>query len=421
MRGDPSSPPQDHTLVWRVGLGTTLALAMAVGPLALYALSALSPYVIAELQLTRTQFGALATLSFVISACLSVASGVLIDRVGGRRVLLLLFVTGGAALIAVTVAPTYPWLLVAVAATGFAGALSNPVTNQVVAVLIRPGRRGLLMGIKQSGVQVGQFLTGLTLPAAAAIVGWRAATSASVVLVLVGIVLVVMVVPRQRSGARSTHYTPTAPRDSLPRGVWWLTAYTLLMGAALQATNVYLPLYAYEEVGLTPVIAGATTGVMGGVGLVSRIGWGRITEHVTSSRGALAFLALAATTGVVLLATAAAGPPALLWIGITIHAGTVMAANVVVMMAVVGLVPSRQVGRASGILAVGMYIGFAAGPVSFGGLADASGSYMVGWIVLAGVYLTAAGLIAAWARNPAAESSANQPGRGVSSADGRTE
>lgn len=420
MRGDPSSPPQDHSLVWRVGLGTALALGMGVGPLALYALSALSPYVIAELHLTRTQFGGLATLSFVISACLSVASGVLIDRVGGRRVLLLLFLTGGAALIAVTVAPTYPWLLVAVAATGVAGALSNPVTNQVVAALIRPGRRGLLMGIKQSGVQLGQFLTGLTLPAAAAIVGWRTATSTSVVLAVVGIVLVLMIVPRQRS-AVGAHYQQAADRNSLPRGVWWLTAYTLLMGAALQATNVYLPLYAYEEVGLTPVIAGATTGVMGGVGLVARVGWGRTTEYVTSSRGTLTFLALAATTGVVCLAVAAEGLPVLLWVGVTIHAGTVMAANVVVMMAVVGLVPVSQVGRASGILAVGMYIGFAAGPVSFGALADASGTYMPGWIVLAGVYLLAAGLILAWARQSGTEPAARQSRKGVASADSRTE
>lgn len=376
---------------------------MGVGPLATYALSALSPFVIAEFGLTRTQFGMLATLSFVISASLSVASGSLIDRVGGRRVLVLLFVTGGSALLAVTVAPTYAWLLVAMAATGFSQSLSNPVTNQVIAVLVPPGRRGLLMGIKQSGVQIGQFLAGATLPAAAAVVGWRAATSGSVLLAVVGVVLVLAVVPKRRPTAPAAAGDADVGRDALPHGVWWLTGYTLLMGAALQATNVYLPLYAFEEVGLSAVLAGATTGVMGAVGLVARIGWGRIAEYARSTRGPLLFLALAAITAVACLAAAGAGVPWLLWVGIAIHAATVMASNVVVMMAVVGLVPSEQVGRASGILALGMYVGFAAGPVSFGGLADITGNYAIGWGVLAGVYFVAAGLIGVWSRRSMAE------------------
>jgi MFS family permease len=395
--------PEPPTL-WRFGLGATLALAMGVGPLALYALSALSPFVIAELGLTRTQFGALATLAFVVSASLSVASGTLIDRVGGRRMLLLLFVTAGGALVAVTAAPTYAWLLVAVAATGFSQSLSNPVTNQVVAVLVPPGRRGLLMGIKQSGVQMAQFLAGATLPAAAAFVGWRAATSGSVVLVVVGIALVLVIVPTARAPVAAPEHDARveAGRDALPPGVWWLTGYTLLMGAALQATNVYLPLYAFEEIGMSAVVAGATTGVMGAVGVVARIGWGRITEYVTSTRGPLVFLALAATAAVVSLGLASAGVPALLWLGIGIHSGTVMAANVVVMMALVGLVPPGHVGRASGILAVGMYVGFAAGPVSFGWLADTTGGYATGWGVLAAIYLVAAALIMIWSRGSAA-------------------
>lgn len=396
-------PEPDRPTLWRFGLGATLALAMGVGPLALYALSALSPFVIAELGLTRTQFGALATLSFVVSASLSVASGTLIDRVGGRRVLLLLFLTAGGALGAVTAAPSYAWLLVAVAATGFSQSLSNPVTNQVVAVLVAPGRRGLLMGIKQSGVQMAQFLAGATLPVAASVVGWRAATSGSVLLAVVGIALVLAIVPPRAPVGDPEHEARVETgRGALPPGVWWLTGYTLLMGASLQATNVYLPLYAFEEIGLSAVVAGATTGVMGAVGVAARIGWGRIAERVTSTRGPLVFLALAATTAVVSLGLASAGVPVLLWLGIGIHSSTVMAANVVVMMALVGLVPPGHVGRASGILAVGMYVGFAAGPVSFGWLADTTGSYTIGWGVLAAIYLVGAGLIIIWSRGSAA-------------------
>jgi predicted MFS family arabinose efflux permease len=318
--------------------------------------------------------------------------------VGGRRILLLLFAAGAAALLAVTSAQTYVWLLGAVAATGFSQSLSNPVTNHVIAGMVPAGRRGLLMGTKQSGVQLGQFLAGATLPAAAAVVGWRAAASGSVILAVVGFALVLVVVPDRRCQAEAGARDPEGQREALPPGVWWLTAYAFLMGAALQAANVHLPLYAFEEVRLSAVVAGATTGVMGAVGLVSRIGWGRIVEHVRSPTGPLVSLALAATISVLFLAVASPATPSVLWLGVAIHAATVMSSNVVVMMAVVDLAPSGQVGRSSGILAVGMYVGFAIGPVSFGALADASGGYTAGWAILAVVYLVAAGLILAWSR-----------------------
>lgn len=401
----PTTTPR--SLRWRFAFGGTLALAMGIGPLAIYVLSALSPAITAEFGLSRTELGALATASYVVTACLSIVTGGAIDRLPARRVLLVLFVLGGASLAGIGAAPGYLALLVAVGLSGLTQALSNPVTNQSIAMLLPAGHRGLTMGVKQSGVQMCQFIAGITLPLLAVVIGWRGATLTMPLLALGGIVLVLLVLPR--TPPRSTRTANRSePRRPLPVAVWWLAAYSVLIGAGLQATNVYVPLYAFEAVGLGAVLAGATTGVLGGVGVLSRMGWGRLAERVATTQRPLAVLALGGMVAALLLNLAVV-TPALVWVGVVVHALTAVAANVVTMMAVVRRVDLPQLGRASGVLALGLYLGFAIGPVAFGALADLTGTYALGWNVLLGVYLSATVLTVLWTRQERRNAVAGTP------------
>ncbi|MFC7511967.1 hypothetical protein ACFQV4_23155 [Streptomyces thermocarboxydus] len=100
------------------------------------------------------------------------------------------------------------------------------------------------MGVKQSGVQMSQFGAGLLLPSVALWWGWRGAALAAAVVAVAGLVMVRGAVPAvPPSPSRGTGHRLAA----LPAGVWWLTGYALASGAAIQATNVYLPLYAFER------------------------------------------------------------------------------------------------------------------------------------------------------------------------------
>lgn len=391
LAGGTTRPPAG----WRFAFGSTLALAMGIGPLAIYVLSALSPAIIAELDLTRTQFGVLATSSYLVTAALSIVTGGVIDRARARAVIVVLFLLGGASLAGIGVAPGYLGLLLAVSLSGLTQALSNPVTNQAIATLLPAGHRGLTMGVKQSGVQMCQFLAGATLPILAVLVGWRGAVLTMPVLALGGVVLTLAVIPREPRATTARVRVPRSERATLPAAVWWLAAYSLLIGAGLQATNVYVPLYSYEEVGLGAVLAGGTTGLLGAVGVVSRMGWGRLAERVSPPQRPLALLAVGAmcAAGLLFLAPQMA---ALVWVGVAVHALTAVAANVVTMMAVVRVVDLPQLGRASGVLALGLYLGFAAGPVAFGALADATGTYGLGWLCLIGIYLLAAVMTTVW-------------------------
>ena len=378
------------------GLAVALAFAMGAGPIVIHTLAALSPAITTDLGLTRTQFGLLATTTFVVTALLSVPAGAAVDRYEPRRMLGVLFLVSIVALVGLGLAPGYVGLVIAAAVAGLSLALANPVTNRSVALLIPAGQRGLIMGVKQSGVQLLQAITGAVLPVLAVVVGWRAAVLTTPLLAVLGLALALAVMPRTllAPGAR-----PSGGRDRgpVPPVVWWLAAYSVLMGSSMQAVNVYVPLYAFEALRFDAVTAGATSGVIGVLGMAARIAWGRVAERVATPQPSLALLALGGLTGVVLLHLARTFP-VLLWAGVVVHALSVLAANVVTMMAVMRRVRVTELGRASGVLSLGLFTGFAIGPVLFGVTVDRSGTYTAGWALLVALYLVAVAITVTWAR-----------------------
>lgn len=380
-----------------VGLAATLTLSMGAGPLVLFALSALSPAIIADLDLTRTAFGTLATTAFLIAAAVSGLLGAATDRLRSRAVMVAIFTGGALALVVAAQAESYLWLLCAVAISGVAQSLSNPVTNRLIAVHVPAPQRGILMGLKQSGVQLSQLFAGLLLPSVALLATWRGAMWAGVAAALLGLLLVARCIPTEGPAVSSTVREETTGRQPLSGSVWWLTGFALFSGAAVQSTNVYLPLFAHQDVGIGPTLAGFTVAVSGAVGMVARILWGRQVKP--SGRPHLALTLLASTSGLSILLLVAAGATstsALLWLGVAGHSASGLAANVVLMVVLLGAVRAERMGAASGVLVIGLYLGFASGPVAMGALLDLTDSYTVGWLIPLGAYISALILTFLW-------------------------
>ena len=57
------------------------------------------------------------------------------------------------------------------------------------------------------------------------------------------------------------------------------------------------------------------------------------------------------------------------------------------MAGVMRVVPAARVGAATGVVSMGMYTGFAAGPLLMGLLLDRTGNFHAGWLVIGGGYL----------------------------------
>jgi MFS family permease len=161
--------------VSRPALTLLLAFAMGVASVVTFIIGALAPFMVAELGLSRTSLGLLATGMIGVAAVLSPLAGYLVDRLGGRPMLLLIFAATAAGLLGMAAAGSYGWLIAGAAVAGIGSAMGNPATNQLISRYVPRGSQGSVIGVKQSGVQGATFLAGLLLPSLGAALGWRRA------------------------------------------------------------------------------------------------------------------------------------------------------------------------------------------------------------------------------------------------------
>ena len=389
-----------------------LTATMAVGPLLTHSLSAMSPLVIADLELTEAQFGLLATTTFFVAAVTAVRTGRWADRLAARTLLVVMFGGAALAMLLTAAAPGYAVLLAAMVLSGLGQVMANPATNRLIRLHVPAGRRASWIGIKQAGVQASQLVAGLTFPALGLLLGWRTA-----VLVAVGAVLLLLVhgwwtVPDNHPGtpvarpSRTTSPSGTttpfrsraagaAARPPMPGAVRAYAAAAALTGLGAQAANVYLPLYAHRELGLDVVAAGATVSVSALVGIASRVLWARVMDRPGADGFVLlAGMALGAAASAVLLILAPLHPGLAwaVWPAAVLHGGAALAVSVVVMSAAMRAVPADRVGASTGVVTMGLYAGFCAGPLALGGLLQLTGSFAVGWGVVLVCYLACAAL-----------------------------
>lgn len=370
-----------------------LTVAMGTGTFPGFAYGVLAPSITEEFALSRVAVGALTTGFFIVGGLGSVLAGRSVDALGARRVMLFSFLVLTAATLGIGLSPSYPLLLASSALAGFALATGNPVTNKIVVERIPTSRRGLAMGVKQAGVQLGAFLAGGVLAPAASTWGWRNAVIATALVPFAGAVVTMAVLPRDR-GSRALRGTATRVRVSAP--IRRLALYGFLMGVGVSSVNAYLPLYAVEGVGVSTVLAGGLIALMGVFGMVMRVVWGWLSDRSGVFRGYLAVMAFggAVAIGLAVVMNVADLHPSLLWLVAAGMGVTAVTWNSVGMLAVLASSRPQQAGHASGVVVLGFYSGFIPSPLVFGALVDGTGTYIPSWTVVIASFVLAGTLMA---------------------------
>ncbi|MGY1812297.1 MFS transporter [Blastococcus sp. SYSU D00820] len=390
---DPALRPYgERSAWWRLRFSLVLAFTMAISIYSIPALAVLSGLLIEDLGIDRSQYGVTVTVIAASNAVGAVLSGRLVDRVGGRTVLLWLLAATAMSALLLAVSPSFPVLLAVAALSGLPNGANNPATNKVIAEYVPPGRRGAVVGTKQSGVQAGMFLIGLLLPALALATNWRWALAALAAVALANLAMAVRVLPR---ASRRAGRGPTAhARGPLPAAIRWLVAYSALMGAGGAAVSSFLPLYAHESLGLSLSAAGAAAAVVGLVGMASRILLGRHMDRIRHVAAPLGVIAVGSAASVLaFLAAPVAG--AWLWIGVAVAGVTIATWNAITMLAALSG-SGAQAGRATGWIVLGFMGGYASSPTLFGAMVESTGGYAAGWWGVVGSFLAAGALMTAW-------------------------
>jgi len=370
-----------------------VTLAHGLGAFSALAVAPLSPFLVDALQLSRGQVGLLLPAAYLGGVLMALPAGWLTDRVGVRATL-----AGGLALIGAMVAvaaraQSIHALLACLVVGGFGFSVLNPATGKAVLEWFAPRRRGVAMGIKQTGLTLGGVAGALVLPPIAAGADWRRALAIAGVTSLVCALLVAVA---YRPAPVSVPVAPTDParlRD-LPqffrrRGVVIVLACGLALSMAQSSLLGYLTLYGREALAMSSVEAARLLALAQAGGAAGRFGWGIVSDRyfesrrrpgiVLSAQLALVTFALLAVaplfpTLVVALVALLAGMAAFGWVGLYFTL-------------VAELGGARYAGLLTGVAVVFSWSGVLFGPPIFGAILELTGRWPVAWLALAAMGL----------------------------------
>jgi len=368
-----------------------------IGPLGIPAIASL---IRADLGLTLTQAGSFLSAYYIGPIALSLFAGVLADRWGTAKTLVLGQVIIAIGLLAVSGATSYALLISLMALAGAGYGTLNPASTTAAMSWFPPRQRATVVGLKQVGLPFGGMLGAAILPALALSFGWRTAivTSAVAVAVCAGLSAAVYrdppgePLPARKPGERGAIALVLSNRDL------WLVAVATLVFAAMQTVwMAFLALYLQAVVGLSLLAASRYLAVAQGGGALGRIVFGLLSDRVFGGRrrlplaiagcgSALCSIALALTgpgTGAAWLLPLAAvfGFVGIGWNGVQ-H--TLMAE----------LAGPRTAGTAVGLGLAISSAGVMLGPPVFGWCVTTAGGFRGPWLGLAGVMLGGLGLLA---------------------------
>jgi len=378
-----------------------LVFAMAIGAYTQFLLGMLGPYLMEDLGISRTQFGAIVTTSFLTGSIGAPLMGPVVDFLGGRRVLVLMFLAGAIAWVGISLSPTFGWVLAFAVFGGIVRGISNPVGNKLIASHAPRASQGVIMGISKSGAQVGQFAIGVVVPLTIVALGWRGIMGGSLLLAVVGIAAALIVIPGDprpewRRAERPVREKGLGEARSL---VYWLGANALLVGFASGAINSYIPLFAIERLDMTITTAGLVVSSMAISGILGRILWGRQADWFDTTQTPLMVISLLGGVSLTLLTISTAGIPLLLWAGAIGWTATGGSWITIGMLAIIREVPLEVAGRVSGVVLSAFYVGLGLGPITFGFIVDVTDSYAVAWGTGAISYFLAAIVVLRWTKS----------------------
>ncbi|MGX7823946.1 MFS transporter [Actinokineospora sp. 24-640] len=288
--------------------------------------------------------------------------GALADRFGERLVMAVGMAGSGLAGVGAVVVPGVVGLGVLLAVAGVFGASISAAGGRAVLGWFDVRERGLAMGIRQTCTPLGVGVAALTLPAAAAEWGYRAALAVPSGLCLITAVAVAVLLKNPpRPAAKEAGATGSPYRQAR---LWRVHAASALLVGPQFTASTFALVYLVAEQGWDAVAAGALVAVVQLVGAGARIVAGVWSDRVGSRMRPMRAIAALAGLSLLLWAVGAVVAP---WLAV---AGLVATLVVSVMDNGLGFTATAELagpywaGRAIGVQNTGQgLLGLAVAPV----------------------------------------------------------
>ena len=377
-----------------------LILAWAANFVIRIGFSALLPSIIDELQLSYTRAGLLASAFFYAYVLMQVPSGLLGDRFGRRRVLLVGLVGGALASGLTGLAVSFVTLFLARALTGaFQGSLfSND--RAIIATVTPPDRIGLGQGVSFSGpglgLTFGLVIGGLLLE----FLPWRTVMMLFGLGPIVAALLIARYVPAPPPPLRRMPVGQRL-RSLFSNGPLWVLALVSLCAIANQfILATWSPLF-FAEVGVADVGRAGTyaalQGIAASLGMVAS-GWthDRLVVRGYSSKSVIV-AGLAGLTVSMLAMAIVIAQRSIPLLAVVLFVAAFFCWSIwgAVYALLARLVRAEELGTAFGFSNSISFVGAIVGPTATGWVRDLTGSFSAGCVLAAVLGLT--GVVLAFA------------------------
>ena len=348
---------------------------------------------------SQTQLNLSLAFSFISGLCAPFV-GTLSDRIGIRPVMF-----GSILIIAIGflmrpfITELWHWYLFsALVYTGFPGATVLPGGKMVG--LWFPRTRGRMMGAVMAGNNFG----GITMPplAAAIIVVFNWQTAYVVFGVIMGALAVMALFvivedekkvesEMKRTGrgdqaqiARAAAQAGVTLKQALRNRNFWLVTVGLVAATfTYQGVLTQLRQH-FEESGFTPAMATTAVSTIAGMGIFSKLAFGRASEKITARIATILSIALQ-MVGVLIIAQVDASH--LLWLGIFVFGLGFGGLGALALLVVQEMFGMKEFGGIMGIMQVGMIASGTGAPMMAGAIHDSSGSFDSAFLIVAAIFV----------------------------------
>ncbi len=370
-----------------VALTATISGQIAVA-MAIMTIPVLTPQISREIEIDASKVGLYSAIVFTGAISFTSIAGSVIDRYGAVRTTQIALAVSSLGLIISTLS-IIPALIVGAFATGMGYGIATPAASNLLARTVEAKRRGLIFSIKQSGVPIGGFLLGLTVPQIAQNYGWvTGVISVSLTLLILAAFLQIIRNYFDKDLDKNRKISPYETLEALklafsdPR-LRPLAVSSFVYAMMQLSIFTYFVVFLVEKVHFTPVLAGFVFSIMHLGGTFGRplLGW--VSDRILPARPLLSlvgFCIFFCSLALVSLNNQWPFPSIIFLAAIT---GLITAGwNGVYISEIARVVDSKQIGRATGGVSAFTFFGVAIGPAVFSGVLEFSGDYTAPLLLL---------------------------------------
>ena len=349
----------------------------------------MAPTVAEEIGVDPNNVGIYASILYLSAMMSSLVSSGFILRFGAIRASQFCLVATATG-IAIATRADLALLILSALVIGLSIGPTTPASSHVLARHSPVHLMSFVFSLKQTGVPLGMALAGAVVPVFVVAFGWRGAAWAVAAVCLACAVLVQTVrkrfdvdLKRDQPLFRGGVIGPLRLVLSVP-ALRRLSLTSFAYAAMQQSFSVFIVTYLVTGLDVPLIEAGLVLAVGQMAGVAGRIAWGALSDYLDRAQLMLGALGLATTASAIAVAAfTPEWPFALIVLVSAVFGATAIGWNGIYLAEVSRLAPPDQVGRATGGALFVTFAGVFVGPPAFGVLASYTGSYEIGFYILA--------------------------------------